>query len=115
MTTRSRTFLFCFAAAFCLVAAGTGGAYHTRFVADNCNYAAPTPTPYITRDGSAATVAVPSLTGDGYATISYAQPLGESLYLTCVDSPRGEGGPRAERGPAYLVEMRVSLAPVPAR
>jgi hypothetical protein len=68
-----------------------------------------------TRDGSAATVAVPSLSGDGYATISYAHPLGESLYLTCVDSPRGEGGPKAERGPAYLVEMRVSRAPVPAR
>lgn len=30
------------------------GAYHTRFVADNCNTAAPTPTSYITRDGSAA-------------------------------------------------------------
>jgi hypothetical protein len=27
--------------------------YHTRFIADNCNYAAPTPTSFITRDGSA--------------------------------------------------------------
>ncbi len=44
-------------AAFSLAAAGTAGAYHTRFVADNCNYAAPTPTSYITRDGS-ATVAL---------------------------------------------------------
>jgi hypothetical protein len=42
------------AVAFGLAYAGTATAYHTRFVADNCNYAAPTPTPYITRDGSAA-------------------------------------------------------------
>ncbi|MBA2642389.1 MAG: hypothetical protein H0U82_05630 [Actinobacteria bacterium] len=42
--------IFCLA--FTLAAAGTAGAYHTRFVADNCNYAAPTPTSYITRDGS---------------------------------------------------------------
>jgi len=34
------------------VTAGTASGYHTRFVADNCNYAAPTPTSYITRDGS---------------------------------------------------------------
>ena len=40
--------------AFALVWAGAAAAYHTRFVADNCNYAAPTPTSYITRDGSAA-------------------------------------------------------------
>lgn len=43
-----------FVSAFALAAAGTAGAYHTRFIADNCNYAAPTPTPYITRDGSTA-------------------------------------------------------------
>jgi len=54
---RSRTFLACFATACFLTSAGTAAAYHTRFVADNCNYAAPTPTPYITRDGS-ATVAL---------------------------------------------------------
>jgi len=54
---RPRTFLACFATAFFLTSAGTAAAYHTRFVADNCNYAAPTPTPYITRDGS-ATVAL---------------------------------------------------------
>ena len=52
-----RTFLACFVTAFLLSSAGTAAAYHTRFVADNCNYAAPTPTPYITRDGS-ATVAL---------------------------------------------------------
>ena len=40
-----------------LVAAGTAAAYHTRFVADNCNTAAPTPTSFITREGS-ATVAL---------------------------------------------------------
>ena len=47
----SRTVLGCLVACV-LVGAGTAGAYHTRFVADNCTYAAPTPTPYITRDGS---------------------------------------------------------------
>jgi hypothetical protein len=39
---------------FFLAATATAGAYHTRFVADNCNGASPTPTSYITRDGSAA-------------------------------------------------------------
>ena len=43
-----------FGLAFALAYAGTAAAYHTRFVADNCNYAAPTPTSYITRDGAAA-------------------------------------------------------------
>ena len=47
-------FLTWFLVAFTLVGAGTAGAYHTQFVAENCNYAAPTPTSYITRDGSAA-------------------------------------------------------------
>ena len=45
-------------AAFCLTLglahAGAAAAYHTRFVVDNCNQAASTPTSYITRDGSAA-------------------------------------------------------------
>jgi len=45
-------FLIAFVAAFGLATAGTASAYHTRFVADNCNYNAPTPTSYITRDGS---------------------------------------------------------------
>ncbi|HUF02012.1 MAG TPA: hypothetical protein VMN35_06275 [Gaiellaceae bacterium] len=49
---RLRSFAATFAAACCLAAAGTASGYHTRFVADNCNYAAPTPTSYITRDGS---------------------------------------------------------------
>jgi hypothetical protein len=52
-----RSFVAAFAAAVCLGSAGTAAAYHTQFVADNCNYAAPTPTSYITRDG-AATVAL---------------------------------------------------------
>ena len=52
-----RSFVASFAVALCLGGAGTAGAYHTRFVADNCNYAASTPTSYITRDGS-ATVAL---------------------------------------------------------
>ncbi|HLE99797.1 MAG TPA: hypothetical protein VI540_07845 [Gaiellaceae bacterium] len=51
MTGRFR-FLAAFAAAACLSAAGTAYAYHTSFVADSCNYAAPTPTSSITRDGS---------------------------------------------------------------
>jgi hypothetical protein len=55
--TLRRRFLACFAVAFCLAAAGTASAYHTQFVTQNCNYAAPTPTSYITRDGS-ATVAL---------------------------------------------------------
>lgn len=45
-------FLAAFALAFFLAAAGTAGAYHTRFVADNCNTNPPSPTSYITRDGS---------------------------------------------------------------
>jgi hypothetical protein len=45
-------FLALFAVAFALSAVGTAGAYHTQFVAQNCNYAAPTPTSVITRDGS---------------------------------------------------------------
>src|SRR4249919_977019 len=51
---RSRMFLAGFVAAFFLASAGSAAAYHTRFVADNCNTAAPTPTSYITRDGAAA-------------------------------------------------------------
>jgi hypothetical protein len=34
------------------IAAGAASAYHTSFVARNCNYNAPTPTDYFTRDGS---------------------------------------------------------------
>jgi hypothetical protein len=37
--------------------AGAAQGYHTRFVANNCNWGAPTPTSSITRDGS-ATVAL---------------------------------------------------------
>jgi hypothetical protein len=35
-----------------LSAARTAGAYHTRFIAQNCNTNAPTPTSYFTRQGS---------------------------------------------------------------
>jgi len=45
-------FLAAFGVALSVTAVGTASAYHTRFVADNCNYAAPTPTSTITRDGS---------------------------------------------------------------
>lgn len=51
------SFVLAFAAACSLAAAGTASGYHTHFVADNCNYNAPQPTSYITRDGS-ATVAL---------------------------------------------------------
>lgn len=51
---RVATFVASLAVTFVLAAAGTAGAYHTGFVANNCNHAAPTPTSYITRDGSAA-------------------------------------------------------------
>jgi hypothetical protein len=50
------TLVLSFALSFAL-AVGTAQGYHTRFVANNCNWNAPTPTPYITRDGS-ATVAL---------------------------------------------------------
>jgi hypothetical protein len=51
---RGSSLVAAFVASALLGGAGTAAAYHTRFVADNCNYAAPTPTSYITRDGSAA-------------------------------------------------------------
>jgi hypothetical protein len=54
---RSRRFLLGFVTAFFLTSVGTAAAYHTRFVVDNCNTGSPTPTSYITRDGS-ATVAL---------------------------------------------------------
>jgi hypothetical protein len=58
MTIRPRGVALCaFASGFALALAGTAAGYHTSFVADYCNYAAPTPTSYITRDGS-ATVAL---------------------------------------------------------
>ena len=50
----TRRLVATFFVAFALAYAGAAQAYHTHFVADNCNYAAPTPTSYITRDGSAA-------------------------------------------------------------
>ena len=50
----SRTLLVTFGLAVSVGWAGSAAAYHTRFVADNCNYAAPTPTSAITREGSAA-------------------------------------------------------------
>ena len=47
-----RRFVVAFAVAFALASAGTASAYHTNWIAQNCNWAAPTPTSYITRDGS---------------------------------------------------------------
>ena len=45
-------FLAAFLTAFALAAAGSAGAYHTRFVAERCHFDAPTPLTSITRDGS---------------------------------------------------------------
>jgi len=53
MSTRLRLLIGSIAA-FSLAAAATASAYHTRFIANSCNYAAPTPSSYITRDGSAS-------------------------------------------------------------
>jgi hypothetical protein len=47
-----RRFIVAFGVAFLVAGAGTASAYHTQWVAQNCNWAAPTPTSYITRDGS---------------------------------------------------------------
>jgi hypothetical protein len=52
MPAAARFFAVAFALAFFLGAAGSARGYHTRFIANNCNYNAPTPTSYITRDGS---------------------------------------------------------------
>jgi hypothetical protein len=54
---RTSSFVAAFVLSALFVGAGTAAAYHTHFVADNCNSAPPTPTSYITRDGS-ATVAL---------------------------------------------------------
>jgi len=53
----ARSFIAAFVVSALLGTAGTAAAYHTHFVADNCNYAGPTQTSFITRDGS-ATVAL---------------------------------------------------------
>jgi hypothetical protein len=54
MDAGARRFVLAFLVTVVLAAVGTAGAYHTGFVSRNCNYASPTPTSYITRDGSAA-------------------------------------------------------------
>lgn len=48
----ARPFVVSLAVTACLGLASSASGYHTRFVAENCNYAAPTPSSYITRDGS---------------------------------------------------------------
>lgn len=63
-----------------------------------------------TRDGSALLVPVPSLSGAGYVTTAYSQVRGDSLFLTCVDSPKEDGRPTIERGQAYLVEWKLHNA-----
>lgn len=47
-----RMFVTAFLATVFLAASGTAGAYHTRFVADNCHFDDPTPMASFTRDGS---------------------------------------------------------------
>jgi hypothetical protein len=51
---RRRRLAATFATAICLSGSGTAAAYHTHFVTNNCNYAPPTPSSFITRDGSAS-------------------------------------------------------------
>jgi len=46
------TFVAAFACAVALVAAGAAHAYHTHFVANNCNHNDPQPSSTFTRDGS---------------------------------------------------------------
>jgi len=46
------TFVIGFAVAAALSAAGAAAGYHTQFVANNCNWAAPTPIDTFTRDAS---------------------------------------------------------------
>ena len=48
----TRRFVVWFVVGFALAAAGTASGYHTRFVADNCNYAAPTPIAQFTRNAA---------------------------------------------------------------
>jgi hypothetical protein len=48
----ARSFVVSLAVTACLGLASSASGYHTRFVAENCNYAAPTPSSHITRDGS---------------------------------------------------------------
>jgi hypothetical protein len=45
-------FVIGFAAAAALSTAGTAAGYHTQFVTNNCNWAAPTPINTFTRDAS---------------------------------------------------------------
>lgn len=54
MSRSARAFACSLLVTFVLATATGARAYHTHFVADNCNTASPTPTSYITRDGSAA-------------------------------------------------------------
>lgn len=48
----TRRFVIGFVVAFALAASGTAAGYHTNFVANNCNWAAPTPIATYTRDAS---------------------------------------------------------------
>ncbi|HSF61025.1 MAG TPA: hypothetical protein VLA69_04970 [Gaiellaceae bacterium] len=52
MISRLHAFAVSFVVAWGLAAGGPAAAYHTRFIANNCNHTAPTPSSYITRDGS---------------------------------------------------------------
>ena len=48
----TQRFVIGFVVAFVLATAGTASGYHTRFVAENCNWAAPTPIATYTRNAS---------------------------------------------------------------
>lgn len=60
---RRVAFVAAFVVGALLTAAGKALAYHTQFVAHNCNYAAPQPTSYFTRDGSATVAYVAAYEG----------------------------------------------------
>jgi hypothetical protein len=102
---RPRSFVVAFVAAAALASAGTAGAYHTRFVADNCNINPPQPTP-ITREGSTtaparATRAISGRVGAGTtttATTLRATPRGSEHrgeVRTAQDSPSRSGARRS--------------------
>ena len=48
----ARRFVVGFVVAFALATAGSAAGYHTQFISNNCNWAAPTPIAQFTRDAS---------------------------------------------------------------
>lgn len=82
------SFVLAFAAACSLAAAGTASGYHTHFVADNCNYNAPQPTSYITRDGSATVALRARYEGYQWAGDAWSPHPQASPDTTCLSRCR---------------------------